>query len=170
MPGRFSFFDPACVGCVPNSPPVLPAGETEFLWARSPPHARRYATEGRFSTQVVRCWSIFPETDAVNAAFQQALEGTPWANYRLINSQWQGGVEDPVLENGNIPRFLSNSTLETYVQGDASCLVCHGAAQTAVPGQDANFSFLLRLAALRPLAPAQAPARRRCGRARPGCG
>ncbi len=147
--GPFSFFDAACVGCIPNTPPTPGAGETEFLWAASPPFAARYATPGGFGTQMVRCWSIFAETEAVDAAFRQALRGTPWANYRLVGSQWQGGVEDPLTENGNIPRFLSNPSLETYVQGGASCLGCHGAAQTAV-GQDANFSFLLRLAALRP--------------------
>ena len=67
-----------------------------------------------------------------------------WANYRLINSQWQGGIENPLTENGNIPRFLSNTTLETYIQDNASCLDCHRYATTAV-GQDANFSFLLQL-------------------------
>lgn len=149
----YSFFNPACTGpaCTANLPPKLRAGETEYRWATSPPYAAAYAIDGRFGTQVVRCRSIYSETAALNEAFQRKLAGTVWANYELINTQWQGGVEDPTTENGNIPRFLANTTLETYIQTArtrdevSSCLSCHAFAKTAA-GQDANFSFLLRLA------------------------
>jgi hypothetical protein len=67
---------------------------------------------------VVRCWKVFAA---------------------------MGGVEDPKTENGNIPRYLSNKTLETYLQFSpiGSCIACHGSAPTAEPGLMGNFSFLL---------------------------
>lgn len=148
----YSFFDAECTGadCVPNQPPEAGEGQP-FRWATSPPYAAKYAIDGEFGTQVVRCRSVYGETEELNQAFQQALAGTVWANYRLINTQWQGGVEDPSTENGNVPRFLANTTLETYIQTAASaddassCLACHSFAKTTA-GQDANFSFLLGLA------------------------
>jgi len=148
--GPYSFFDPACTGCTPNQPPEKKSGEALYLWADSPPYAARYATAGRYGTQVVRCWAIYPETEELNRAFQQKLAGTVWANYRLINTQWQGGTEGRPGANGNLPRYLGNTTLETYIQGTASCLQCHAFATLAVgkPGQpkpSANFSFLLGL-------------------------
>jgi hypothetical protein len=145
----FSFFDPACTApeCTPNSPPALVIGDSGYLWETSPPYARRYAIDGRFGTQIVRCFEIFPETEDLNLTFQRQLRGTPFANYRLVNTQWQGGIEDPEVENGNIPRYLGNSVIESYIQSTASCLECHAQAQTTA-GQDANFSFLLGLAAL----------------------
>lgn len=143
----FAFFDPDCAGCATNQPPT----GGPFKWASQPPYAAAYAIDGRFGTQVVRCRSIFQETAELNAAFQEKLAGTVWASYQLINTQWQGGIEDPTTENGNIPRFLANTTLETYIQTAAnandasSCLACHSHAKTTA-GQDANFSFLLGLA------------------------
>ena len=143
--GNYSFFNPACTGpaCTPNGAPTPTTGKG-FIWNTSPPYASQYANDGQYGTQVVRCWNIFSETEEVNANFRSKLAGTVWANYRLINSQWQGGIENPLTENGNIPRFLANTTLETYIQDNASCLDCHKYATTAV-GQDANFSFLLQL-------------------------
>ena len=84
----------------------------------------------------------------MNKYFQNLLKGSVWENYQLIGSQWMGGVEVPQVENGNIPRYLSNTTLETYLQFSpvGSCLGCHGAAQTKVPGLSANFSYLLQRA------------------------
>lgn len=144
--GEYSFFNPRCTqaDCAPNTAPTLGTGEVNYLWASDPPYARRYLTSGGYGTQVVDCWETFPETAELNRVFQAKLAGTVFANYRLVNTQWQGGIEDPVTENGNIPRYLSNTTLETYIQNDASCLDCHRQATTAV-GQDANFSFLLGL-------------------------
>lgn len=143
--GNYSFFNPACTGpaCTPNGAPTPTTG-LGFIWNTTPPYASQYAINGQYGTQVVRCWDIYSETDAVNANFHSKLAGTVWTNYRLINSQWQGGIENPLTENGNIPRFLSNTTLETYIQDSASCLDCHKYATTAF-GQDANFSFLLQL-------------------------
>jgi hypothetical protein len=61
-----------------------------------------------------------------------------------------------VFVNGAVPAFLSNATLETYIQTAelGTCIGCHQGATlaytTEVGGQkqtyDANFSFLLGLA------------------------
>lgn len=144
----YSLFNPACPAdvCIPNAPPE-PDPSGGYVWATTPPYARRYATDGLYGTQVVQCWDIYPETEEVNVAYRRALAGTVWANYRLINTQWQGEIQDPASENGNIPRFLANTTMETYLQNTSSCLDCHSLATTTT-GQDANFSFLLGLAAV----------------------
>ena len=137
----YSFFDPDYDGPT-NAPPKPP-----YKWATEPPYAQAYANAGKYGTQVVRGWEVYPSTQALNELWQAKLAGTVWANYFLIGNQWQGGVEDPSTENGNIPRYLSNTTLETYIQYESfgSCIDCHGHARTAA-GQDANFSFLLGLA------------------------
>lgn len=145
---HYSFFNPECSGsgCPTNDPPALQSGQKYYTWATEPPYAARYAVDGKFGTQVVRCREIYSGTEALNVLYQAKLKGTVWENYRLVNTQWKGGIEDPVTENGDIPRHLVNTTMETYLQADGSCLDCHGFAETAIKGQDANFSFLLRLA------------------------
>lgn len=142
---EYAFFNPAYKG-VPNSPPSKLPGQQVFRWAAKAPYAMSYANDGKYGTQVVQCWKVFAPTAKVNDYFQAKLKGTVWANYQLIGSQWMGGTEGqgpPV--NGNIPRFLSNTTLETYLQFDTSlgsCLQCHQMALTRT-GKLANFSFLL---------------------------
>ena len=112
----YSFFNPAYTGAT-NVPPALPNGQTVYQWAPQPPYAAAYANDGKYGTQVVRCWKIYTETDEVNAYFRGLVKGTVWENYELIGSQWQGGVENPqARERQPIPRYLSNTTMETYVQ------------------------------------------------------
>lgn len=143
----YSYFNPNYHGPT-NVPPALTKGENVYKWAARPPFASAYANPGGFGTQVVRCWKIFPPTDEVNAYFRKLLKGSVWENYQLIGSQWMGGTENQPGANGNIPRYLSNTTLETYVQFKSfgSCLECHQSATTKVKGLGANFSFLLQRA------------------------
>jgi hypothetical protein len=143
----YSYFNPNYHGPT-NVPPALGSGESVYKWAPRPPFASAYANPGGFGTQVVRCWQIFPATDLVNKYFQKLLKGSVWENYQLIGSQWMGGTENQPGANGNIPRYLSNTTLETYIQFSSfgSCLECHNSAATKVKGLGANFSFLLERA------------------------
>lgn len=90
-------------------------------------------------------------TDAVNAAFQQALAGTVWANYQLIVTQWpfnpgtfkapDNGGTYPCWSGDPFPTAQAvNLTMETYFQnaqdtlftataGGNGCMGCHyGAA------------------------------------------
>jgi hypothetical protein len=110
--------------------------------------------------QVVRLQPIIEDAAQMNVVFQKLLQGSVWANYQVIATQWVG-------ELGNLPKpaFLGNTTLETYIQGPvpptdgpvaypnpgydpfhtgvtASCLKCHSVAPTTA-GQPADFSFLL---------------------------
>jgi hypothetical protein len=143
-PNIYSYYQAGCngPGCTPNTAPK-PEPNGKYLWATTPPYARRYANGDKknFGTQVVRCWQIYPETAELNAAFAKKLTGTVWANYRLINTQWQSHKDSPEVV-GQVPAFLGNPVQETYIQSNATCLGCHGFATTAV-GQNANFSFLL---------------------------
>ncbi len=141
----YSFFNAECGGCATNQPPQLLPGQKNFTWATSPPYAAKYAVEGKYGTQVVRCWQIYSETQYMNQQFQGKLEGTVWANYFLINTQWMAQAETNPPTTIAVPKFLGNTALETYIQPTSSCLTCHGQAKTTA-GQDANYSFFLGLA------------------------
>ena len=134
----YAFFDPDCEDCPTNTPP---AGN--WRWAATPPHARIGGAPAR-PGRIVRCWEIFPSTAAVNALWQDRLRGTVWANYMLISTQWRGANKSPLFAHGEVPRFLTNTTLESYLQSDTrgTCLGCHAEAQTT-DGRDANFTFVL---------------------------
>ncbi len=136
--GDYSFFNPDCLDCAANVSPVEP-----WLWAQSPPFAGP-ASQG---SQIVRCWEIFDSTAQVNDLWQQKLAGTVWSNYMLISTQWRGAAISPLFEHGEVPRFLTNTTMESYLQDDpaGTCLGCHADAVTAA-GKPSNFTFLLRKA------------------------
>jgi hypothetical protein len=163
-PGTFSYFDAACTDggkpCAANQPPAILDGEKEYLWSPDQPYAGAYLYEGRYGTQVARCWRIYDLTEDLNEQWQGKLAaaGSALANYVLIGTQWGGNVEPRpgVFVNGGVPAFLSNATLETYIQTAeiGTCLGCHQDATLAYEAEvdgkkvtyDANFSFLLGLA------------------------
>ena len=97
----------------------------------------------------------------LNTVFRKLLQGSVWANYQLISTQWVG-------ELGTLPKpaFLANVTLETFNQipsppsdgpfpypspkynpfapnVSASCMKCHFVATTASGKLAGDFSFLL---------------------------
>ena len=149
----YNLFDPDCQlpngePCPTNTAPAKP-----YLWSTSPPFASSLLVNGTFGTQVVRCFDLYSSTKAVNKRFQEKLVGTVWENYMLIGTQWQG---DPATSsgkpvpgsNGNLPRYFSNTTLETYIQlkDFGSCISCHQDAKLAGNSEiSANFSYLLQL-------------------------
>ena len=136
---RYVLFNPDCKGCPTNTTSVA-----EWKWFEDAPHARGHAVRGRFGTQVVRCWRIFESTADVNEVWRARLRDTVWSNYRLVSTQWRGSPGSKLFPNGEVPRFLTNVTLETYDQytHGGTCMGCHAKA-TTLAGQDANFSFLL---------------------------
>jgi hypothetical protein len=110
--------------------------------------------------QVTRVNPIPDPPTALNQHFQKILGNSPWSHYQLVSTQWVG-------EKGTLPKppFLANTVQETYVQGpsppsdgpipypqkgynpfskqaSASCMKCHGVAQTTT-NIPADFSFLL---------------------------
>ena len=101
-------------------------------------------------------------TQQLNAQFQAALQGTVWANYQLVSTQWPTNpandcqVPSPTNPLGTpAPTFLANTTLETYIQGttpqaSSSCMECHNNATTKVTQSPrtsfADFTYLLERA------------------------
>jgi hypothetical protein len=159
VPGvRYSLYNASCPAtvCVWNQPPKFPS-DSIFLWNSSPPYAGRYAfydtvstsplRVDTFGTQAVRSNRVFPETDSVSLSWQAAVaaEGTVWANYRLIGSQWAAIQDAPPFPLVSAPDTLGNTALETYIPTTSSCIGCHNHATDAA-GQPADFSFVLTLA------------------------
>lgn len=156
-PGTYSYFAAGCTDCPVNQAPELLASEKFYLWSPEQPYAAPYRYDDRYGTQVVRCWQIYHLTRALNAQWQEKLgaQSSVLANYMLIGTQWGANVEpiEGTIDNGAVPAFMSNSTMETYIQTKeyGSCIVCHQNATLAYTGDkketyDANFSFLLGLA------------------------
>lgn len=137
---EYILFDPACPDCPTNQSP-----EGDWTWADAAPYARLDGRAGVAPPQVTRCWDVFEGTRELNDLWQAELAGTPLAHYDLISTQWRGADLSPMFEHGEVPRYLTNTTMETFLQADkdGTCLGCHAGAETAA-GQDANFTFLLR--------------------------
>ena len=137
----WSFYDPARPDISTNTP-----GGSDWSWTDRAPYAR---IGGKPATppQIVRCWDLLESTRAVNAIWQDRLTESVLQNYMLISSQWRGANKSPLFPHGELPRFLTNTTVETFAQTDpnGTCLGCHTAARTAT-GADANFTFLLSAA------------------------
>lgn len=138
----YAFYNPGCAHCTPNR--IAPA---HWTWAVRPPYAKAFAQAGGFGTQVTRCWALWRGTAKLNRIWRRRLAGTVWANYRLLSTQWRGNYGGAFFGHGEVPRFLSNPVIETYVQDQraGTCLGCHAGAETTA-GEDAGFSFLLQRA------------------------
>lgn len=82
-------------------------------------------------TQVVRVVPVDLLAAGDNALYQAALKtlrpDNVWQNYELVNAQW--GASATPLGTPNEPKFLANTTLETYLQQAVppnGCINCHG--------------------------------------------
>ncbi len=139
----YAFFNRDCENCATNHMQTA-----DWKWSPQMPYAGSFALDKKFGTQVVRCWRIFEGTDLVNKVWQQKLQGTAWANYQLFSAQWKGANPGVMFPEGEVPRFLTNTTLETFDQygTTSSCLSCHSGAKT-LAGQDSAFSFILSMVA-----------------------
>lgn len=138
---RWSFYNQQCLNCPQNNAPQFKKGDSPYYkWRDTMPYAHRYAThpttygqritDSIIGTQVIRQWPVYYFTELINQLWQAKLKGTVWANYRLIGSQWLTGE----LENqAPSPFLLGNTTLETYIQADASCIGCHSDAYVRYP-------------------------------------
>lgn len=130
---QWSFYNPLCLNCTPNDAPDTLTGDGGvYKWNTTMPYAARYGVKApgqdlqrTFGTQVTRTYPIYKFTDMTNRLWQQKLKGSVWANYRLIGTQWQQSEINP---SPTAPNFLANTTLETYIQSDASCITCHQSA------------------------------------------
>jgi hypothetical protein len=163
-----SFYNPDCSGCPVNQPITGPT--IELNPDGSPIHAPTQVTRVNkvdTSAYVTPYGTFFGDTlvDSINIYFQNLLQGSVWANYELVSTQWL------VFEH-IFPKFLANSVQETYLQGptppsygnfnliideeyykdnryqpfssgtSASCMGCHYTATTAA-GLKSDFSFII---------------------------
>jgi hypothetical protein len=131
---RWSFYNQGCLNCLPNVIPDTLKGDSGYVWEVKMPFAHRYgipapsqATKDSFGTQAIRVFPIYKYTEILNQLWREKLKGSVWANYRLVGSQWRKD-DDPVAAGPTAPNFLANTTLETYIQNDASCINCHSGA------------------------------------------
>ena len=96
-------------------------------------------------TQVTRMIPIGVAAAAANPSWQQALtqavQGSPFQYYQLIDVQWpQNPTQFPV---GNAtPGLLANTTMETYVR-ESSCINCHFTARTYSNALSSDYTFML---------------------------
>lgn len=107
---KYNFFDAQCAGCPLNQPP---------------------AKGSHTPTQVVRVTPVDSVAASKNALYQPALKSlrpdNVWQYYMLVNAQWSPSREH--LGVPQEPKFLANTTLETYLQQPAQpngCINCHG--------------------------------------------
>ena len=119
-------------------------GHAQALWGDRAPYARDSSGLPIQASRIVRCWDIFEGTRATNGQWQQALQGSALAHYRLVGTQWVGNIGGAPFGTGEVPRYLSNVTLESFIQDkpQGTCLGCHNTANTDA-GQPANFTFVL---------------------------
>jgi hypothetical protein len=138
----YTFYDGKCPDCPTNLPPS--GGRSTWRWASTPPYARFIDGTPIPPAQVIRCWRKAMSTDEINADWRRRLAGTGLENYALSTTQWKGADLKAVFPAGEVPRFMTNSTMETYIQSESSgsCLGCHAGASTT-DGQSANFNFVL---------------------------
>jgi hypothetical protein len=139
---KASFNDPNCPAPCPTNAQTAPTPYTEL------------GTNGQPLNRPVQVTRVNPVGDAsadqLNQTFQRLLQGSVWANYQLVSTQWTG-------ELGTLPKpaFLANTVIETFNQtpsppsdgpvpypqpgyqpfdagvATSSCLKRHSLAQTA---------------------------------------
>ncbi|WP_224242483.1 hypothetical protein [Hyalangium gracile] len=149
----YSFYNPSCTKdgkpCALNEPPQKPLGG--YRWNTSgPPYApARLLNDGKYGTQVARCWAVYQPTSELNAAWLKKLQEVdpkgPWKNYFVVSTQWvssQVHGQTLTFDQRQVPRFVSNTTMETYIQKEGSCMSCHNMA-TDLAKKNSNFSFFL---------------------------
>ena len=84
---KWSFYNPACLNCAPNTPPKHVAGDTlkngsvVYKWNTSSPYGSRYGTtvpgeaNGKaFGTQVTRVYPVYYCTEQLNNIWQSKLK------------------------------------------------------------------------------------------------
>ena len=102
--------------------------------------------------QVARLDDFTPTAKLQNDAYVQALAAvnpkSVFANYRLVGTQFPSDVTSKSDPSGvPVPRFLANTTMETYLQGhvpnvSSNCASCHYQA-TMSDQRLSDFSFIL---------------------------
>jgi hypothetical protein len=116
-----------------------------WKWANRPPYAVDDTAVPVAPDNISRCWDILIATKFTNMVWQRELKETIWKNYMLISAQWRGNLGGEGFGMGELPLFLSNTSMESFIQKEGSCLSCHNDARDTT-GQFSDFTFLLQLA------------------------
>lgn len=135
----YSFYSPS------SDQPTNTQAAVNAVWHDQPPYALNGATGSPLpSANLVRCWRVFEGTEALNDTWRKALAGTVWEHYFLVGTQWIGNGGGEPFGTGEVPRFLTNATLESFIQHQpsGSCLSCHDGARTDA-NQPSNLTFVL---------------------------
>jgi len=110
---RYNFFNPNCPTCPVNQPP---------------------AKDSMVPTQVMRVVPVNNVAASNNTLYQRALvtlrPDNVWKNYQLVDAQW--GASPTPIGVPNQPKYLANTTQETYLQQPVNphgCINCHGFAK-----------------------------------------
>ncbi|MEO2268034.1 hypothetical protein V1358_12025 [Pseudoalteromonas sp. YIC-656] len=138
---RYNYYKANCDDCTAvNTPPPRPWNPSN---KNTPP------------SQIERVIAIDEATTALNAKYhamlQQAQSDSVWVNYELVSTQWPTDANSTTDPTGApAPKFLANTTLETYIQGkvkqtSSSCINCHNNA-TMTNGKPSDFTYLLQRA------------------------
>jgi len=147
----WSYYNPLCLNCLPNkAPDTLKGDGGQYIWETTMPYAIKYAkkapsqTSGQlYGTQAVRTYPIYKYTNMLNRLWQDKLkaQGSVWANYRLVGSQWE---KNDIPNGPKAPSLLGNTTLETFIQNNSSCISCHSGANVVFNSDtiSTNMSFL----------------------------
>jgi hypothetical protein len=108
---------------------------------------------------VTRIMPVHPSTAATNAAYRKALQGTIWANYQLVMTQWPlkrnmpnvPGTPANTFPGTGASTAFANTTMETFDQGavKTGCMNCHNFTRT-----DTDFVWSLEDHAFPPTLPA----------------
>ncbi|NIJ44606.1 hypothetical protein FHR24_001045 [Wenyingzhuangia heitensis] len=124
---HFSYYNPEC--------PTNKCPENKEQPANS--------AKPNFASQVVRTTPIPVSAQNTNTKWQKLLQGTVWKNYQLITMQWPADPNDPGNPQGTpTPNISANTTMETYIQQNSSCMGCHSTASFNNIKTDYSFLFL----------------------------
>ena len=133
-------------------PPVTPT-EPIILFGKDQTKLDRFYTyiEDKKYEDPQRVFTVVDAIDGAPAirvsgegAYGGLITKQEYANYRLVGSQWTLPNDGGGTSTVNVPFRLGNTTLETFIQLNASCINCHGFANV-VAGKDTigtDFSFL----------------------------
>lgn len=96
---------------------------------------------------LTRVTPIATETKKVNADAQQDLAQTVLQYYQLVTTQRPVKPESEEDSLGQpTPAVAANTTLESYIQPNSSCMGCHATATPANSNHKSDFSYLFKFA------------------------
>jgi hypothetical protein len=138
----YTFFNPGCVaandkafGCVHNSPPT-PCLTGSIRSSQCQPYnapmqiTRMNRVDPIANSVTAYAWSLMPKNSVFN---YYRLINVQWPQARIVSPPPGPGLKAPLNTGSPQPsgRIVANTTMETFVQTELSCLDCHANATIA---------------------------------------